>query len=151
MPNILSFDVGARRVDGPLIVTPCVDGVALTVLTEQFERSHGMGDHAGGYGGLIPEYFRYGPLDRHFLDDCDEYFRDLGCIYLLGRQCGEVGCKPLTGVVTLAGDIVKWHGFRQSHRPERDYKAFGPFVFDRNQYERTLMDLIGRAPIFSEG
>jgi hypothetical protein len=61
----------------------------------------------------------------------------LGDIYLLGCQCGEVGCWPLTTRVTVNNNRVLWDSFRQPHR-ERDYSRFGPFVFDLDQYRNAV-------------
>lgn len=33
-----------------------------------------------------------------------------------------------------------WRGFIQPCRPERDYGDFGPFVFQRDQYERAVRE-----------
>jgi hypothetical protein len=145
LTNVLSFDVGKREKDGATVITPCVDGVALTSLAEQFEQTHGLNDPAGGYGGLIPEFFRYGPLDRYFLGKSETHYfeRTPGRIFVLGCQCGEVGCWPLTSVVSAGDSEVTWHGFEQPHRPGRDYSTFGPFVFHRGQYEEALKGLPG--------
>jgi hypothetical protein len=68
----------------------------LPEMIASFEREHHF-EPAGGYGGLIPEWFKYGPLDRYFLGDFDRdsYFARMDRVYLLGCQCGEVGCWPL--------------------------------------------------------
>jgi hypothetical protein len=115
----------------------------LTSLAEQFEQNHGLNDPAGGYGGLIPEFFRYGALDRYFLGRSE-----MPCfasaperIFVLGCACGEVGCWPLTCSVDARGEQVTWRAFEQPHRPDRDYSEFGPFVFDRAQYEEALRSL----------
>jgi hypothetical protein len=143
MTNLLSFDVSRKIEAGVTVVTPCIDGVLLTVLVEQFERSHGLTDPAGGYGGLIPELFRYGPLDRYFLGKSQTpYFAAaLGRIFVLGCECGEVGCWPLTCLVGTSDSEIIWHDFEQPHRPVRDYSLFGPFVFKFGQYEEALRKL----------
>jgi hypothetical protein len=143
MAHVLSFDVRRRDEDDVTVITPRVDGVMLTTLAERFERSHGLTDPAGGYGGLIPEYFRYGPLDRYFLGKSDTpYFANTpGRIYVLGCECGEVGCWPLSCVIDASGSAITWQSFEQPHRPERAYSSFGPFVFDREQYEEALCSL----------
>lgn len=57
---------------------------------------NGAFDPVGGYGGLIPESFNFGTLDRYFLGDFEpnSYFAEIGGVYLLGCDCGEVGCWP---------------------------------------------------------
>src|SRR5262245_9817806 len=134
MTNVLSFEVIGEK--DAAIVTPCIDGVLLTTLTEQFERGHGMTDPAGGYGGLIPAFFDHGPsLGQYFLGDFEVR------IYVLSCDCGEVGCWPLTCIVDAGDSKITWHSFMQPHRPARDYSSFGPFVFERWQFEEALRGL----------
>ena len=83
-----------------LTLTPVINDVPLTDLIERFEREHGM-EPAGGYGGLVPSFFRYGPLNRYFLGQSeDELFQKKGEHYLLACKCGEVGCWPLSARIT---------------------------------------------------
>lgn len=93
---------------------------------------------AGGYGGLIPDFFNYGHLTDYLLGRThqDSYFSDLGRIYLLGCDCGEVGCWPILGSVIASDQHVVWRDFLQPHRPDRDYSGFGPFFFDLNDYRQ---------------
>ena len=95
-----------------LSLTPVLNGTPLSELTLSFEREHAF-EPAGGYGGLVPGWFSYGPLERYFLgESADEYFAK-GC-YLLGcGDCGEVGCWPLQGRIRAKGDIVIWDSFSQ--------------------------------------
>lgn len=143
MSNVLSFDVSEGGEHGIVVITPCVDGVMLTRLVEQFEEMHGLNDPAGEYGGLILQLFRYGPLDLYFLGKSETpYFANSpGRIFVLGCECGEVGCWPLTCWVDVRDHAVTWQRFEQPHRPTRDYSAFGPFEFDREQYEDALRSL----------
>jgi hypothetical protein len=108
MTNVLSFAVVRRDKEGATVITPCVDGVALTNLAEQFEQNLNMIDPTGGYGGLIPEFFRFGPLDRYFWGEAETPFFESkpGRIFVLGCQCGEVGCWPLTTKVSAHGSEV---------------------------------------------
>lgn len=143
MINALSFNIAKRDEDGVTVITPRIDGVLLSSLAERFEQSRGMHDPAGGYGGLIPAFFRYGPLDRYFLGESktDCFANAPGRIYVLGCACGEVECWPLTCRVDRRSDAVAWQSFQQPHRPARDYSAFGPFVFELKQYEEALRSL----------
>jgi hypothetical protein len=124
------------------VVTPVVNGAPLTQLIKSFEDGQQF-EPAGGYGGLVPQFFDYGPLDRYLMGDCepDSYWARLGSIYVLGCDCGEVGCWPLLCRVTLDSDAVVWDRFKQPHRPERDYSQFGPFVFDAAQYRTAVRAL----------
>jgi hypothetical protein len=123
-------------------LTPTVNGVPLTEMILAFESAHSF-EPAGGYGGLIPAWFAYGPLDRYFLGDFDQesYFGRMGRAYLLGCECGEVGCWPLTACIRADPESVVWESFRQPHRSKRDYSKFGPFVFEAQQYRETVAAL----------
>lgn len=138
---ILSFLVQPFRTD-VLSVTPVLNGVPLIELVSRFEGEQRF-QPAGGYGGLIPEFFNYGSLSSYFLADFgeDSYFRRLRGIYVLGCQCGEVGCWPLKARVGSDKKSIIWDLFRQEHRPERDYSNFGPFIFDVDQYRRAVNNL----------
>lgn len=140
MSNVLIFDI---RKSDITVITPCIDGVLLTNLVEQFERARGMNDPAGGYGGLVMEFFKYGPLDQYFRGQSETPFfaNASGRIYVLGCDCGEVGCWPLTCVVHTEETTITWQAFEQPYRPIRCYSAFGPFVFNREQYEQALRSL----------
>jgi hypothetical protein len=137
----ISFEIGSQS---PLAVTPYVDGASLDALVEGYERAKGY-DPAGGYGGLIAAYFNYGPLDEYFTgENKSDYWMSLKGIYLLGCSCGEVGCWPLIASVHQKADTIRWDGFVQPHRRERDYSEFGPFTFSRGQYEDAVKDLLFR-------
>lgn len=137
MPNILSFLVS--ELDGGIgAVTPCIDGEPLTQMITAFEQSHGHTDPAGGYGALRSSDFSPGlllleapaPAETRAPEDA----------YLLGCNCGETGCWPLLVSVTRVEAGYKWSAFRQPHRPQRNYAAFGPFVFEAEQYEDAIWD-----------
>lgn len=125
--------------DDVISLIPEVDGTPLTRLLEDYERMRGY-EPAGGYGGLIPSWFNYGPLERYFMgENSDEIWRQ--GYYLLGCVCGEVGCWPLVTRIELEEQQVIWREFCQPFRPERDYASFGPFKFDRQQYSGAVADL----------
>lgn len=127
-------------------VTPLVDGASLADLIEQFESAKTM-EPAGGYAGIVPWYFNFGPLTAYFLGESTvDYWRDLGKVALLGCECGEVGCWPLFARVTVADSEVAWSEFEQPHRPARDYSEFGPFEFDLGEY-RAALELADSAPV----
>jgi hypothetical protein len=115
-----------------LATVPVIDGRPLTDLVEEFEREHGF-DPAGGYGGLVFEFFDFGPIEQHF--------RKSGDVYVLGCDCGEVGCWPLMCQIKADGDTITWAKFSQPHRPERDYSNFGPFIFDSVQHSDAISSL----------
>ena len=120
-------------------VTPAVNGSPLSDMITVFERQQGF-EPAGGYSGLIPDHFNYGRLDQYFLGAAKDSFWAQG-VYLLGCECGEVGCWPLQCQIRTDGNNVVWENFSQPYRPERDYSHFGPFVFDGEQYRTAVADL----------
>jgi len=68
-------------------------------------------------------------------------FQTMGAAYLLGCQCGEVGCWPLEARISFNERSVVWDNFRQPYRPARDYSQFGPFVFEIEQHARAAKQL----------
>jgi hypothetical protein len=122
-----------------------VDGTPLPESIAAFEREQHF-EPAGGYGGLIPDWFKYGALDRYFLGDFakDSYFARLNRVYLLGCQRGEVGCWPLRARIRAESESVVWDSFEQPHRKGRDYSGFGSFVFDLKRYREAVAPLAKR-------
>ncbi|MFD0740740.1 hypothetical protein ACFQ1L_01260 [Phytohabitans flavus] len=120
-------------------VVPAVDGALLTDLVDVFELAAGMQPAGAAYGGLIPAFFRFGPLDKHF------HGRSTSTMGpktpLLGCECGEWGCWPLTARIAVTERSVTWDAFEQPHRPTRDYAGFGPFRFERRRYDAALEGL----------
>jgi hypothetical protein len=108
-------------------------------MISKFEVRHGFNDPAGGYGGIIPSFFRFGPLDLHFLGKSPH--RTAEETIVLGCECGEVGCWPLECKVNVDDNFVTWNGFRQPYRALRDYTQFGPFVFPLGQYQDAVAKL----------
>jgi hypothetical protein len=138
-PVEVRFDHQYRDDLGAFEVVPRVDGVPLTELIERFETGGGMRPADDAYGGLIPRFYRFGPMAEHFRG------RSAGSTRpktpLLGCDCGEWGCWPLMARITVTTDLVTWDSFEQPFRPMRDYTEFGPFEFDREQYDAALGDL----------
>lgn len=99
-----------------------------------FAELEGKPDIAGRYGWLSDVDCE---LQRLKTEEC----------MLLGCPCGIPDCWPLTTRVSLAEDIVCWSRFLNWHKAkgcasEWDYGALGPFVFDRQQYETAVRDLL---------
>jgi len=136
--EILSFLI--EPFEDVFAVIPVVNGTRLPEIALAFERDQRF-EPAGGYGGLIPQWLKYGPLNKYFLGqfEPDEYFAKMGRIYLLGcGECGDVGCWPLTARVITSPATVIWDSFEQPFRRERDYSRFGPFVFEAGQYREAV-------------
>lgn len=129
----------SRRITEIAII---INGVSLIELARTAEQPwadrEGKPDLAGSYEGLQP--WVIGGSAAHFLDDPHAVWFDDGDTVLLGCQCGEWGCWPLTADVHATDTQVAWSHFRQGHR-DWDLSALGPFVFDRSQYEHALHEL----------
>ncbi|MFC9435347.1 hypothetical protein [Nocardia sp. NPDC057030] len=115
---------------------PRVDGVPLTDLIDRFEIEAGMRPAGGAYGGLLPAYLGSNRIDDHFRGKTTIATRSK--TPLLACECGEWVCWPLQAEITLTEDLATWDNFEQPHRPQRDYRGFGPFRFDRRQYDDAL-------------
>ncbi|WP_405780667.1 hypothetical protein [Streptomyces sp. NBC_00859] len=48
------------------MIVPHIGGAPLTELIDGFEMDAGMQPAGDAYGGLIPEFFRFGPMEDHF-------------------------------------------------------------------------------------
>jgi hypothetical protein len=121
---------------------PYVDDVSLVDLVSGYEHAARY-DVAGEYAGLVPDHFNFGDLASYLTGQPDSsYWARRGAVALLGCECGEVGCWPLEAEVLTSEDVVTWRGFRQPYRPTRDYGSFGPFVFRRSHYERSIREAI---------
>lgn len=141
MVDVISFHVSE---ESPPRVCPVVNGRRLTDLVTEYERSRNYGP--GGYGGLVPAYFNFGDLRAYLLGLDNHQWPRPGTAWLLGCECGEVGCWPLEARVRTRPTEVVWSDFTQPFRSDRDYLGFGPFTFVREQYETAVDDALGRLP-----
>jgi hypothetical protein len=130
---LLSFETAFSPEMNAVEVVPSVDGRPLVELIAAFEVRQGWAP-AGGYGGLFPGVFRLGPAVAYWLGTHPGGSR----VIALGCECGELACWPLAVEVMTTAETVAWQNFEQPNRPERDYSGFGPFVFDREQYENAV-------------
>ncbi|MFS8096459.1 hypothetical protein LFM09_04900 [Lentzea alba] len=105
---------------------PLIDGVPLTERIDTFELRARMKPAGDAYGGLTSG---------------SNLLRPGRGVAVLGCSCGDVGCWPLLADITVDGDTIVWNEFRQPYREDRDYTRFGPFRFDRAQYEAALEKL----------
>lgn len=136
----IRFDCRRHADRGVLEVVPCIDGVPLTKLVDRFETDAGMQPSGDAYGGLVPQFSKFGPMADHF------HGRSTGVrgskTPVLGCVCGEWGCWPLLASITVTPHHVTWNSFEQPHRAKRDYSGFGPFQFSRRQYDDAVQVLV---------
>jgi hypothetical protein len=121
-----------------------VNGVELPDLVREAElpsaRSDEEEEMAGNYIGLVAGYMRIDLAGQFLGGQGTPMFEGDGeRTALLGCGCGEVGCSPLMARITVTDQTVTWDDFEQPTRPDWNYEGFGPFSFDRAQYERALM------------
>ncbi|SDC63749.1 hypothetical protein [Nocardioides lianchengensis] len=135
MANALDFEVTVE--DGATALVPVIDGRSLVDLIAAYEARRGY-EPSGGYGGIVPAHFRFGDLGRYYEAREQRQWPRPGHAWVLGCDCGEVGCWPLTTRVTVAGSDVTWSHFSQDRRPSWDYEGFGPFTFDRQEYASVV-------------
>ncbi|MCA9024807.1 MAG: hypothetical protein KDA86_06305 [Planctomycetaceae bacterium] len=107
--------------------------------------AEGTPDIAGGYMGIAAS--SHLPPSQHFLGIHASSLReDAKTDILWCGDCGEPGCWPLLTRITVNDDCVIWSEFEQPHRTARSkktpwvYDCFGPFEFDRTQYELSLVN-----------
>lgn len=134
----IRFDL-RERADGGIEIVPVVDGVPLTALIDAFELGAAMHPAGDAYGGLVAASYRFGPLHALFHGRATDVVGEKPP--LLGCECGEWGCWPLLARVTVTAGEVRWDAFEQPFRPDRDYRAFGPFRFDPGAYDGALRNL----------
>lgn len=165
------FDVEPSEIDGAsFVVMPVVDGARLAELAGRFEEDRGY-DPADGYGGSPTGAFTAETTADYFLgragtsaDRCGP--GPLRRVYLAARggrpvqrrlallacgDCGGQGCWPLEATVTSDAEAVTWSSFGNPHRRARGYPGFGPFRFDRAQYDDALADLVRRLASIDHG
>jgi len=138
----IRFDVSPWDMGGAsfMVIEPIINEVPLRELAEvveaPFASAEGKPQLAGSYAGLgSVERLRW--PSRHYLGDPIFSWFDTGDTVLLGCECGEWGCWPLTAQVEVADDTVRWSGFRTGHR-DWNLASLGPFEFDRREYEHAL-------------
>lgn len=147
--NTISFIVEDLREGGPDQIRPVIDGVDLKHLVETFEADRDYDLIRGcfhGYGGLVPEFFNYGPMVKYYFGQADHspFWTKRDDQFILGCACGEVGCWPLRCRIDFVGDCVTWRHFRNPHRPKRDYSDFGPFRFGLIDYKNAVEHAVSK-------
>jgi hypothetical protein len=135
--RIEEYDAGHTRCQ---CAVPFVDGVSILSLVTDFESSKGW-DLAGAYAGIAPGFVDASRWVRSLLGVGHPEYEGDGITWLLGCTCTVAGCWPLEARVTIDATTVTWESFRQPFRPERDYSDFGPFTFDRREYEAAIAEL----------
>ena len=130
-----------------------INGESLVTKLRAFEmpfaQAEGAPRIAGGYSGL-PASSHLLP-SRHFFGEQNNPETRAGRVeLLLCRDCGEIGCWPILARIEVTNDRVTWSDFQQPYRTGWgkaavwDFSHFGPFVFERGQYEKALREASSR-------
>ncbi len=129
-----------------------IDGRSLLERVRQHERpfaaAEGHPNLAGAYQSIDAPSVR--PPSRRLFGTPDESIDwHAPKTTLLECTCGVGSCWPLVCTISAAADTITWSDFEQPHRRAGsaaglwDYAGFGPFVFDRAQYEAALRAISG--------
>jgi hypothetical protein len=140
--------IAFRDIDDPEVgVLITINGRHLLAIVRDFEASFAKRE---GKPDLAGAYTYFGPAitllpSRHFFGEPVHDFTDgQGRIFVLSCTCGIPGCWPLSARVEVREREIVWSDFRQPHRgPDAPqghwrYDGLGPFVFNRQIYERAL-------------
>ncbi|SFI03658.1 hypothetical protein SAMN05216561_104118 [Nocardioides psychrotolerans] len=138
--NVLRFVVVAVE-SGAKALVPAIDGQSLIELVAVFEAQRGY-EPSGGYAGIIPAHFNFGDLRLYYEAREERQWPSPHHAWLLGCDCGEVGCWPLTARIAITATEVTWSDFGQEHRPDWDFQGFGPFAFEREQYATAVSSAV---------
>lgn len=136
-PGVDSFAAAGSADPSARCLVPYVDGTSLVDLIAAYE-ADGKFDVVGGYGGVESQRLELEDFRPYYLGSPTSQMLTPGKAWLLGCDCGELGCWPLEATIATTPDLVIWSRFRQPHRPGRDYTGFGPFRFAREQYAAAI-------------
>jgi hypothetical protein len=131
------------------VVEIYINGVNLISLLRDhelpFSQEEGNPDLAGGYGGLGPDVAEESGYFLGEINPEDDYWEGKVPIYVCGG-CGDEGCWPMLVKIEAREGLVLWSEFEQPHRNDTwDYASFGPFLFDRTQYDDALKKFVAAA------
>ena len=128
-----------------VLLTPIIGGRSLVDLVTDYEEGRGW-ELAGIHDGLVLDELQLEDLEEHLLQGRPSSHHDTG-VAVLGCTCGVNECLPLLAEVRITDDQVSWGGFQYSLAAglSWDYSDFGPFEFERAQYEVALQRAMGVA------
>jgi hypothetical protein len=140
----IRFSVGPWARSGVLL-TPIVEGRSFVDLVTDYEEARDW-ELAGIHDGLVLDEPELVELPEHLLHGKPTSPHYAG-IAVLGCTCGVNECLPFLADIRTTDDEVVWEGFQYPLATGLpwDYADFGPFVFDRAQYDMALEKAIGTA------
>ena len=85
-------------------------------------------------------------IDRFLLREPADFSDNRQSIYICA-ECGDLGCGAVSAVIEENEDQITWRDFGYENNYEENvdfenYLDIGPFVFDRDEYERTIKSAI---------
>lgn len=132
-----------------------INGRRLIELVADYERPHAAAacrpDVEGDYVGL--DVANVAPPSRLLLGEPDGWYCcHPGIVTILTCTCGELGCGSVNCFIAADDERVVWSEFRGDLGPidpdgrwRKSYAGFGPFEFDRAQFEAAIASLSDRA------
>jgi hypothetical protein len=129
---------------GECQIVAYIDSVALDEMIALFETDAGCGASCSGIGvnpyesGIGVKPCESGPLEEYFHGNRLAW---KGKTEVLGCVCGNMGCESVNARISVTDDLVIWDSFESYLDPSPDYSAFGPFRFQRTQYDDALRAL----------
>ena len=116
-----------------------------------FAGAEGHADIAGGYTWLWLRWISDAHQHFYGIPEPNYCYHEKASI-LECRACGASGCWPFLVRIEVTDETVVWSLFEQPHRGKKSkashwkYEGFGPFVFDRKQYDEALQSLGAEQP-----
>ncbi|WP_336725188.1 hypothetical protein [Cellulosimicrobium cellulans] len=135
-----ALELRVVREDEVVEVVPYLDGRSLVSIVSAFEAARRY-TPSGGYGGIVPEVFRYGRASRQWYGHGRLPGRRRHAWVLACDGCHEAGCWPFEVAIDVDATTVTWHDLAQPFHPEWDYSALGAFTFDRAQYDDAVRQI----------
>jgi hypothetical protein len=124
------------------LLTPIIDGRSLVDLVTDYEEGRGW-ELAGIHDGLVLDESQLADFSERMLRSRPSSLHDAR-VAVLGCTCGVNECLPFLAQVRITDDRVLWEAFQNPLAAglSWDYCEFGPFVFDRTQYEVAFQKAI---------
>ncbi len=132
-------------------VLPCIDGQPITDLIHEYEKNRNENaPKLKGFLGVqsspkkysqdtaFPYNLMYG-YDPATVANLPVFNRDEAIVLACG--CGEWGCSRTTVRIKVTNSQVHWHNLRTSFEKRTAYPNFGPWTFDREQYQSACLSI----------
>ena len=100
-----------------------------------------IGDLITPLGWMLPSEHQKA-VNRFLLIESADFPGNRRSIYVC-PECGELGCGAVSAVIEKVENQIIWRdfGYQNNYEPNiffDDYKNFGPFAFDVDEYTKIL-------------